>query len=234
MIIEQSIFSGQQLIPVSQDDRVILASQLNNLPVMESFYTLQGEGFHQGKAAYFIRLAGCDVGCFWCDVKESWNASVHPEKSIEEIITAVKKTTDQLPIANHQLIIVITGGEPLLHDLNSLTDNLHKEDLKTHIETSGSSPLSGKWDWICLSPKKFKKPLPEIFKIANELKVIIYNTSDFKWAEENAALVSANCKLYLQPEWNKSHLVTPLIIDYIKANPQWQLSLQVHKYVNIP
>jgi 7-carboxy-7-deazaguanine synthase len=237
MIIEQSIYSGQQLISVSQDDGIKLStsnSQPDTLPVMESFYTLQGEGFHQGKAAYFIRLGGCDVGCFWCDVKESWNASIHAQKTIEEIIAEAKANVNLLSTRNSQPIIVITGGEPLLHDLNNLTNKLHKENFKTHIETSGSSPLSGKWDWICLSPKKFKKPLPQVLEKANELKVIIYNKTDFKWAEENAVTVSSNCNLYLQPEWGKSSQVTPLIIDYIKANPQWQLSLQVHKYINIP
>lgn len=208
----------------------------HNLPVMEAFYTLQGEGFHQGKAAYFIRLAGCDVGCFWCDVKESWQESVHPVVEIEEIIREAKQSTVHNPqsTVNGGPIIVITGGEPLLHNLDQLTEQLRAHRFKTHIETSGSSPLSGSWDWICLSPKKFKKPLPQVLAVADELKAIVYNKSDFKWAEENAAKVSENCKLYLQPEWSKSAEITPLIIEYIKANPQWQLSLQVHKYVNIP
>jgi organic radical activating enzyme len=203
------------------------------LPVMEAFYTLQGEGLHQGKAAYFIRLGGCDVGCFWCDVKESWDASAHPQKTIEAIIKEAKQAISYQPSATNP-IFVITGGEPLMHNLDDLTKNLQAENFKTHIETSGSSPLSGYWDWICLSPKKFKKPLLEVFGAANELKIIIYNKSDFKWAEENAALVSTGCKLYLQPEWSKATQVTPLIIEYIKANPQWQLSLQVHKYISIP
>jgi len=208
----------------------------SGLPLVEAFYTLQGEGFHQGKAAYFIRLAGCDVGCFWCDVKESWQESAHPVIEIEEIIREAKQSTinTQQSMVNGGPIIVITGGEPLLHDLDELTRQLQVQHFKTHIETSGSSPLSGSWDWICLSPKKFKKPLQEVLKAANELKVIVYNKSDFKWAEENAALVSSGCKLYLQPEWSKSAEITPLIIEYIKANPQWQLSLQVHKYINIP
>jgi 7-carboxy-7-deazaguanine synthase len=208
--------------------------EVSTLPVMEAFYTLQGEGFHQGKAAYFVRLAGCDVGCFWCDVKESWEASVHPQKTIETIIEEAKKAVSGERLAvNGKPIIVITGGEPLLHDLMELTQQLQAANFRTHIETSGSSPLSGNWDWICLSPKKFKKPLPQVFKVASELKVIIYNKFDFKWAEENAAQVSTNCKLYLQPEWSKQNEMTPLIIDYIKAHPQWQLSLQVHKYINI-
>jgi organic radical activating enzyme len=210
-------------------------AQESTLPVMEAFYTLQGEGFHQGKAAWFIRLGGCDVGCFWCDVKESWDASVHPQKTIKEIISEIKKEMNGKRLTvNSKPVIVVTGGEPLLHDLDELTRQLQAENFKTHIETSGSSPLTGSWDWICLSPKKFKQPLPEVFKAANELKVVVYNRSDFKWAEENATQVGEACKLYLQPEWSKASQVTPLIIDYIKANPQWQLSLQVHKYINIP
>ncbi len=198
----------------------------STLPVMEAFYTLQGEGFHQGKAAYFIRLGGCDVGCFWCDVKESWEADKHPQLTVETLQLAVKNTPAQ--------IVVITGGEPLMHNLNELTSSLHAASLKTHVETSGSHPLSGEWDWICLSPKKFKAPLPEILPVANELKIIVYNKSDFKWAEEYAAKVSPQCKLYLQPEWSKQNEVTPLIVNYIKANPEWELSLQIHKYINVP
>ena len=196
------------------------------LPVMEAFYTLQGEGFYQGQAAYFIRLGGCDVGCFWCDVKESWDASKHPQHTIPAIINEAKKYPGRLA--------VITGGEPLMHDLTELTTSLQNAGFETNIETSGSHPLSGKWDWICLSPKKFKAPLPEILPLANELKVVVYNRSDFKWAEEYAAKVSATCKLYLQPEWSKWHQITPVIIDYIKANPQWELSMQLHKYINVP
>jgi len=196
------------------------------LPVMEHFYTLQGEGFHQGKAAYFIRLGGCNVGCVWCDVKESWDAHKHPQLKIADLIFNIKKTPAK--------IIVITGGEPLLHDLNALTKKLKEVGYKTHIETSGSSPLSGTWDWITISPKKFKAPLPECLKSANELKVIVFNRSDFDWAEKHSAQVSTQCKLYLQPEWDKAPIITPLIIDYIKANPQWQLSLQIHKYINVP
>lgn len=198
----------------------------STLPVMESFYTLQGEGYHKGKAAYFIRLGGCDVGCVWCDVKESWDASIHPQKSIEEIIKEVKKHNCKL--------VVITGGEPLLHNLNELTQQLQTAGFETNIETSGAHPLSGNWDWICLSPKKFKGPLPEIIQKANELKIVVFNTSDFEWAEHYAALVNANCKLYLQPEWDKSEKITTFIIDYIKAHPKWALSLQIHKYINVP
>ena len=196
------------------------------IPVMESFYTLQGEGFHQGRAAYFIRLGGCDVGCVWCDVKESWDASKHPKESIEEIVSKAATHPGRLA--------VITGGEPLLHQLDALTQALQAKGFETNIETSGSSPLSGSWDWICLSPKKFKAPLPEIVPLANELKVVIFNKHDFEWAETYAAQVNPACKLYLQPEWDKAAVITPLIIDYIKTNPKWELSLQVHKYINVP
>ena len=192
---------------------------------MEAFYTLQGEGYHQGKAAYFIRLGGCGVGCVWCDVKESWDAEKFKKFKIESLTFKVKQTPAQ--------IVVITGGEPLMHNLDELTKELQHAGLKTHIETSGSSPLSGNWDWICLSPKKFKAPLPEILQKADELKVVIFNKSDFNWAEKYAALVSPDCKLYLQPEWNKASIVIPMIIDYIKSNPQWELSLQIHKYINV-
>ncbi|MEP6627499.1 MAG: 7-carboxy-7-deazaguanine synthase QueE, partial [Ginsengibacter sp.] len=170
------------------------------LPVMESFYTLQGEGFHQGKAAYFIRLAGCDVGCVWCDVKESWDKDLYPLQSVEKIVSEAKKYPGKL--------IVITGGEPTLYNLEKLTKTLQSEGFETNIETSGSSPLTGSWDWICLSPKKFKPPLPEILPKANELKIIIFNKSDFTWAEKYAAQVSPSCKLYLQTEWEKSEMMT--------------------------
>ena len=193
---------------------------------MESFYTIQGEGFHQGRAAYFIRLGGCDVGCVWCDVKDSWDASKHPLISIDTLVQEIKKTPAKL--------IVITGGEPLMHDLTDLTKTLQQLGYETNIETSGSHPVSGSWDWVCLSPKKFKAPLPEVVPFANELKVVVFNTSDFDWAEKYAALVSPNCKLYLQPEWDKAATVTPLLIDYIKDHPQWELSLQIHKYINVP
>jgi len=199
------------------------------LPVMESFYTLQGEGYHQGKAAYFIRLGGCDVGCVWCDVKDSWDADNHPKFSIDAIVQKALAETNQLPS-----IAVITGGEPLMHPLDSLTKSLKAAGFQTNIETSGSHPLSGQWDWICLSPKKFKAPLPEILPRANELKVVVFNKHDFDWAEQYAAQVNPDCKLYLQPEWDKAADVTPLIVAYIKANPQWALSLQTHKYINVP
>ncbi|WP_226805003.1 7-carboxy-7-deazaguanine synthase QueE [Agriterribacter humi] len=206
------------------------------LPVMESFYTLQGEGAHQGKAAYFIRLGGCDVGCVWCDVKESWDADAHPQKSIDTIVNTALQAipAGYKPNDNSKVIAVITGGEPLLYDLELLTKALQVAGFRTHIETSGSSNMSGVWDWVCLSPKKFKAPLPEVVSLADELKIIIYNKSDFAWGEKFAALANADCKLYLQPEWSKAAVVTPMIIDYIKANPQWQMSLQVHKYINVP
>ena len=193
---------------------------------MEMFYTLQGEGYHQGKAAYFIRLAGCDVGCVWCDVKESWDASKHPVLSIEEIVTSA--------LAHPARLAIITGGEPLLYNLDALTTALKKEGFEVNIETSGSSPMSGKWDWVCLSPKKFKAPLTESIQAASELKVVIFNKHDFEWAETYAKQVAPNCKLYLQPEWDKSNEITPLVIEYIKAHPKWELSAQLHKYIQVP
>ena len=205
---------------------VNLKSEISSLPVMEDFYTLQGEGFHQGKAAYFIRLGGCDVGCVCCDVKDSWDAEKHPKLKVGSLRLKVKETPAE--------IVVITGGEPLMHDLTELTKELQGAGLKTNIETSGAHPLSGSWDWICLSPKKFKAPLAGIVPLANELKIVVFNKSDFDWAEKYAALVSPSCKLFLQPEWDKSAEITPLIIEYIKAHPQWELSLQIHKYINVP
>jgi 7-carboxy-7-deazaguanine synthase len=196
------------------------------LPVMEYFYTLQGEGFYQGQAAYFIRLGGCDVGCHWCDVKESWDAGKHPQLDIHDIVSEAEQFPGR--------IAVITGGEPLMHNLDELTEALHQAGFRIHIETSGSSPLSGALDWITLSPKKFKAPLPEACEKASELKVVVFNKSDFAWAEKHAALVGADCKLYLAPEWSKKEEITPLIIDYIKDHPRWQLSLQIHKYINVP
>ena len=196
------------------------------LPLMEEFYTIQGEGFHSGKAAYFIRLGGCDVGCHWCDVKESWNAELHPLTSANEIVKNAEKYPGKA--------VVVTGGEPLIYNLDYLTAELQKRGIKTFIETSGAYPLSGSWDWICLSPKKFKAPRPDISPIAGELKIIIFNKSDFAWAEEHSRYVSENCKLYLQPEWSKSAEMTPLIIDYVMQNPKWEISLQTHKYLNIP
>lgn len=193
---------------------------------MEQFYTLQGEGYHQGKAAYFIRLGGCDVGCVWCDVKESWEKDKHPLVTIEDLLLTIKITPAE--------IVVITGGEPLMQNLDALCRELRQAGLKTHLETSGAYPLTGTWNWICLSPKKFKAPLPDILPAVNELKVVVFNRSDFQWAEKYALLVTPACKLYLQPEWDKAAEMTPLIIDYIKAHPTWELSLQIHKYINVP
>lgn len=202
-----------------------LQSSAQILPVVEAFYTIQGEGFHQGKAAYFIRLGGCDVGCVWCDVKESWDASAHPLQSVSEIVTRATKFPGRMA--------VITGGEPLMHDCLPLTCQLHEAGFLTHVETSGAYPLSGEWDWICLSPKKFKQPLETPVKKANELKVVIYHPSDFTWAESFTDRVNPACKLYLQPEWSKSEAVTPLISEYILANPKWEFSLQLHKYIGV-
>lgn len=194
-------------------------------PVMEHFYTIQGEGVYSGKAAYFIRLAGCDVGCVWCDVKESWTQGypIHSAKEMVNWVTTAK--------AN---LVVVTGGEPLMHNCAALTDHLKNAGFELNIETSGAYPLTGNWDWICLSPKKFVKPLPEIYSKAHELKVIVFNQSDFKWAEEQAVNISNNCQLLLQPEWSKEKEMLPLLIDYVKKNPKWKISLQVHKYMNIP
>ena len=204
------------------------------LPVMEHFYTLQGEGYHQGRAAYFIRLGGCDVGCVWCDVKDSWDASKHPQYALKEIVKMAVDGSAENNADHSNVLAVITGGEPLMHNLDALTAALKEKGFQTNIETSGSSPLSGYWDWICLSPKKFKAPLPEVIEKADELKVVVFNKSDFDWAEKYAAQVKPGCRLYLQPEWDKREIVTPLIIDYIKQNPQWRISLQVHKYINVP
>lgn len=201
------------------------------LPVMEHFYTIQGEGYHQGRAAYFIRLGGCDVGCVWCDVKDSWDADKHPKFTIEEIVKLAATGSLEKDSA---VIAVITGGEPLMHPLHNLTTALKNKGFQTNIETSGAHPLSGDWDWICLSPKKFKAPLAEVIKAANELKVVIFNQSDFMWAEKYAAQVNADCKLYLQPEWDKASSVTPMMIEYVKQHPKWRISLQIHKYIDVP
>ena len=199
---------------------------MQSYPVMELFYSLQGEGYHQGKAAFFIRLAGCDVGCVWCDVKDSWDASKHPVLSIEEIVAAAA--------AHPSRIAIVTGGEPLLHQLDPLTTALKAAGFQTHIETSGSSHMSGSWDWVCLSPKKFKAALPEAIKAADELKVVVFNNSDFAFANSFVNDVNSDCKKYLQPEWEKSDAMTPLVIEYIKSNPSWELSAQLHKYIQVP
>ena len=195
------------------------------LPLMEAFYSLQGEGFYKGTAAYFIRLGGCDVGCHWCDVKESWAAEAHPLVPVDTIVT------DALA---HSKTMIITGGEPLMWNLDLLTEKLRAAGARTHIETSGAHPLSGTFDWICLSPKKIKRPVGDVLQKANELKMVIYNNNDFLFAEEMAAQVSPDCLLYLQPEWSKRNKVIPKIVDYVMAHPQWKASLQMHKYLDIP
>lgn len=193
---------------------------------MEAFYTLQGEGAHSGKAAYFIRLGGCDVGCHWCDVKESWDVNAHPHLAIDQIVGEALTYPGRMA--------VITGGEPLMHNLSLLTDALQLAGFKTNIETSGVYPVTGSWDWICFSPKKFKQPNPDIYAKADELKVIIYNQSDFAFAESFVANLRADCRLLLQPEWSRSDEMLPRIVEYVKANPQWQISLQTHKFMQIP
>jgi len=211
---------------MSQYDVKSAMSRTDRIPMMESFYTIQGEGYHAGKAAYFIRLAGCDVGCSWCDVKESWDTSSHGDFTVNEILAPI----DDVPAK----IAVVTGGEPLMHDLTDLTAGLKSMGFSTHIETSGAHNFSGEWDWICLSPKKFKQPVSEAYQLADELKIIIYNQHDFEWAESMAANVRTDCKLFLQPEWSKSQKLMPEIISYVKNNPRWEISLQVHKFMDIP
>lgn len=193
---------------------------------MESFYTIQGEGFHQGRAAYFIRLAGCDVGCVWCDVKESWEAGSHPEVDINELVQRAVNTPAE--------VVVITGGEPLMYNLTALTQALRANKKRTHVETSGAYPLSGDWDWICFSPKKFKAPREEFFAKAHELKVVIYHKSDFAWAEELSRKMNPNARLFLQPEWSKSTAIISSVVDFVKENPRWEISLQIHKFMNVP
>ena len=206
-----------------QKNRIDLEEKL---PIMEAFYTLQGEGFHSGKAAYFVRLGGCDVGCVWCDVKESWEADIHPKIKVSQILEDAKENPADL--------VVVTGGEPLMYNLDNLTAVLKDNNLKTNIETSGAHPLSGSWDWICFSPKKFKEPLPEFYEAANELKIIIFNKSDFDFAEKHAEKVNEDCILFLQPEWDKREQMMPLIVEYVKNNPKWRVSIQTHKYLDIP
>ena len=198
----------------------------NSLPVMEHFFTIQGEGFHQGKAAYFIRLGGCEVGCSWCDVKESWLAEKHPQWNTTEIVNEVKRSG-----AN---ICVITGGEPMMYDLSALTEKLHAYKIRTHVETSGAYPITGVWDWICVSPKRFKLPLDECLKAAHELKVIVAHRNDLRFGEDNASHVSSGCRLFFQPEWSVEKEMLPLIIEYVKQHQQWEISLQIHKYMQVP
>lgn len=201
-------------------------NEIQTLPVMEQFNTIQGEGAYTGCAAYFIRLGGCDVGCVWCDVKESWDVNAHPVISVRNLVEKTVNSGAQ--------IAVITGGEPAMHNLTYLTSQLNKAGMKTHIETSGTHPLTGNWHWICFSPKKFKSPLPEYYDKADELKVVVYNNHDLAWAETHASKVRKDCALLLQPEWSKSDKILPIIIEYVKKNPRWRISLQTHKFMDIP
>lgn len=196
------------------------------LPVMEAFYTVQGEGLFSGQAAYFIRLGGCDVGCTWCDVKESWDAGKHPKHTVEALVSEAARYPAR--------IAVITGGEPLMHDLSALTTALRDAGFRTHVETSGTAPVTGDWHHICFSPKKFKTPLPAIYPLAQELKIIVQNKHDLIWAGEHVARLDRDCALFLQPEWSKRDRMMPLIVDHVKAHPRWRISLQTHKYLNIP
>ena len=210
---------------LSEEFRTLL-EQGKLLPLMEEFYTIQGEGANTGKAAYFIRLGGCDMGCWWCDVKESWDASVHPLTPAEEIARRAAECPAKA--------VVVTGGEPVLYDLDYLCGCLKDLGIQTFLETAGVRKLTGQWDWVCLSPKKGMLPVAEYFDLAHELKMIIHNESDLKWAEANAARVHQGCELFLQPEWSRCHDILPVIIDYVKTHPQWKISLQTHKYMNIP
>jgi 7-carboxy-7-deazaguanine synthase len=218
-------FVNYKLHSLSPEQEVLL-NEGRFLPVMEQFYTIQGEGFNTGKAAYFIRIGGCDVGCHWCDVKESWNANLHPLTATEELLENVK--------AFKAKSVVVTGGEPLIYNLNYLTKILKEAGIETFIETSGAYAMSGDWDWVCLSPKKTMTPLQEVYKKTNELKVIVHNNHDFIWAEEQRAKMGSDCYLYLQPEWSKQINILPQLIEYVKEHPQWMISLQTHKYMNIP
>ncbi len=214
----KEIFKANDLIKDKNDGSA--------LPLMEHFYTIQGEGYHQGKASYFIRTAGCNVGCHWCDIKDSWDASIYPMVDVEEIASEA---------AGYPMnIAVVTGGESMMFNMEPLTQALKNKGLQRHVETSGAYEITGEWNWICISPKKFKYPLKENMLLADELKLIVYNDSDFKWATENAQKVNNDCKLYIQPEWNKAYQMMPKIVSFIKENPEWNISLQIHKYMNIP
>ena len=215
----------EDIIDIEDRDKELLLNG-RKLPIMEEFYSIQGEGFNTGKPAYFIRVGGCDVGCHWCDVKESWNPNLHPLVDVDRVIDNVKKYPAQS--------IVITGGEPLIYNLNYLTTNLADNGVEVFLETSGAHSLTGTWHWICLSPKKNIPPRVDVYNRADELKVIIYNKDDFSWAEKHRSKVNDNCKLYLQPEWSKKDKVMPMIIDYVMNNPNWNISLQTHKYMQIP
>ena len=196
------------------------------IPLMESFLSIQGEGFFSGKSSYFLRIGGCDVGCHWCDVKESWDPSIHPLTKVDDIIDKIKQYSVK--------IVVVTGGEPLMYNLDYLCQSLKLLDIKIHLETSGAYMLSGNFDWICLSPKKTLKPLKNIYNISDELKIIVSNKNDLKWAQDQKKLVRDECKLYLQPEWSKKEIVLPQIIDFVSKNSEWSISLQSHKYMNLP
>lgn len=222
-MISVTLHSPELIVP-SDDAAAFAAGEL--LPVMEQFYTIQGEGFNTGRAAYFIRLGGCDVGCHWCDVKASWDAAAHPRQTVAQLVAAV--------LAHPGRDVVVTGGEPLMHALGPLTGALRAAGCRTWLETSGAHPLSGDWDWVCLSPKKFKAPLPDVLAAAHELKVVVFNAPDFAWAEAHAALVPAATRLYLQPEWSRAARMMPALVDYVKQHPRWQMSLQTHKYLDIP
>ncbi len=203
-----------------------MQTQTSFLPLVEEFFSLQGEGYHTGRAAYFIRIGGCDVGCSWCDSRFSWNPRIHPMVNADEIIERVLKSGTNS--------VVVTGGEPLMWDLDYLCNGLKRSNIKTFLETSGAYKLSGKWDWICLSPKKNMPPVDEICGIADELKVIIQNSDDFDWAEKYRKMVNVDCRLFLQPEWSRFKDITPEIVSYIKQYPYWRISLQAHKYMHIP
>jgi organic radical activating enzyme len=211
---------------IMTEEQQLLFDQGKLLPLMEDFYTIQGEGYNTGKAAYFIRLGGCDMGCWWCDVKESWDVNLHPLTLTDVIIKRV--------LQNPARAVVVTGGEPVLYNLAYLCGELKKNNIVTFLETAGVRKLTGEWDWICLSPKKGSIPLLEYFQIASELKVIIHQESDLRWAELNAEKVHPGCQLFLQPEWSKYNQILPVIVDYIKEHPQWKISLQTHKFMNIP
>ncbi len=223
--IAKFVFMIDEIENLTIEDKELLEKGLK-LPIMEEFYSIQGEGYNTGKSAYFIRVGGCDVGCHWCDVKESWDPNLHPLTKVEQIVENLEK----YPAKS----IVITGGEPLLYNLDYLTRKLVDNEVEVFLETSGAHPLSGIWHWICLSPKKNMPPLEDVYKRADELKVIIYNKDDINWAENHAKKVNDKCKLYLQPEWSNKEKVMPIIIDYVMENPKWNISLQTHKYMQIP
>ena len=196
------------------------------LPLVEDFYTIQGEGFHSGKPAYFIRLGGCDVGCRWCDAKYTWNPKIFPPTPIETIVDRACSCKAQA--------IVITGGEPLLYPLGDLTRELHARGLEIFIETSGTNPISGEFDWICLSPKRQMPPLEEALLRADELKVIVQTKEDLEWAVDCSKKVKSKCLLYLQPEWSVYESIIGDIVEWVKENPQWNISIQTHKFMHIP